>query len=98
LSDLWRQAAVFPLVFLIRAYQLLISPLFPGSCRFRPTCSAYAIDVLRMHGLFRGGWLALTRIGRCHPWGEHGWDPAPKILVHKWRKGRGPYSKRLKNG
>lgn len=62
---------------LIRAYQVLISPLFPPSCRFTPTCSNYALQAIDSHGVLRGGWLAVKRIGRCHPWNPGGYDPVP---------------------
>jgi len=62
---------------MIRGYQRVISPLFPPSCRFTPTCSNYALDAIERHGLARGGWLALKRIGRCHPWNPGGYDPVP---------------------
>ncbi len=62
---------------LVRGYQLLISPVLPGSCRFYPTCSSYAIEALGHHGALKGGWLALRRITRCHPWGGSGLDPVP---------------------
>ena len=61
----------------IRIYQYLISPLLPTSCRHVPTCSQYAIESLRTHGLLKGTWLAAGRILRCHPWGTHGYDPVP---------------------
>jgi len=61
----------------IRGYQLLLSPLFPPSCRFTPTCSAYALTSIERYGLFRGGWLAMRRVGRCHPWSPGGHDPVP---------------------
>lgn len=61
----------------VRAYQRLVSPLFPPTCRFTPTCSAYAVTALERYGLLKGGWLALKRIGRCHPWNEGGHDPVP---------------------
>jgi putative membrane protein insertion efficiency factor len=64
---------------LIRAYQLLISPVLPVSCRYAPSCSEYAIVALQRHGLLRGGWLALKRLGRCHPWGGCGYDPVPEV-------------------
>jgi len=62
---------------LIRAYQLAISPWTPAACRFNPTCSSYALEALQRHGALRGGWVALRRIGRCHPWGGSGYDPVP---------------------
>jgi len=61
----------------IRFYQLAISPLMPASCRHLPTCSQYAIEALKVHGIFKGSWLAFRRIIRCHPWGTHGFDPVP---------------------
>ena len=61
----------------VRAYQWLISPLLPPSCRFEPTCSAYAIAAFARHGLLRGSWLTLRRLLRCHPWGGSGYDPVP---------------------
>lgn len=62
---------------LIRGYQLLLSPMLGASCRYTPTCSQYALEAIRKHGPFKGGWLALKRIARCHPWGGHGHDPVP---------------------
>ncbi|KIA83089.1 hypothetical protein OA84_05925 [Kaistella solincola] len=67
----------FPLIFLIRVYQMVISPLLPNSCRYTPTCSSYMIEALRIHGPFKGLWLGSKRIGRCHPWGGEGYDPVP---------------------
>lgn len=61
----------------IHVYRLAISPYLPMSCRFSPTCSSYAMEALRLHGPLSGGWLALRRIFRCHPWGESGHDPVP---------------------
>ena len=61
----------------VRVYQLAISSWTPSSCRFTPSCSAYAIEALAAHGALRGGWLTLRRLGRCHPWGGHGYDPVP---------------------
>jgi uncharacterized protein len=60
---------------LVRSYQLLLSPWFGGACRFSPSCSAYAIEALERHGAWQGGWMALRRIARCHPWGAAGFDP-----------------------
>jgi hypothetical protein len=65
------------LIGLVRFYQLAISPWTPAACRFTPTCSAYALDALREHGALRGLWLAVRRVGRCHPWGGYGYDPVP---------------------
>ncbi len=62
---------------LIRGYQLLLSPVLPGACRFYPTCSEYATGAVARWGALRGGWLAVKRIGRCHPWGDAGFDPVP---------------------
>ncbi|MBC7653109.1 MAG: membrane protein insertion efficiency factor YidD [Oligoflexus sp.] len=70
---------IFGFIFLliIKIYQFLISPLLGSSCRFTPTCSQYGVEAIKKHGAFKGGWLTLKRIGRCHPWGTHGHDPVP---------------------
>ncbi|KPP98422.1 MAG: membrane protein insertion efficiency factor YidD [Bacteroidetes bacterium HLUCCA01] len=68
----------FVLKALVRAYQLMISPYFPPSCRYTPTCSHYAIQALDKHGALKGSWLAIKRIGRCHPWSDGGYDPVPE--------------------
>ncbi|MDA0356205.1 MAG: membrane protein insertion efficiency factor YidD [Bacteroidetes bacterium] len=73
-----KRVLIAPFIFLVRFYQIIISPLTPASCRYQPTCSHYTLDALRVHGLFRGGWIALKRIGRCHPWGGSGYDPVPE--------------------
>ncbi len=73
-----KRVLIAPFIFLVRLYQIIISPLTPASCRYQPTCSHYTLDALRVHGLFRGGWIALKRIGRCHPWGGSGYDPVPE--------------------
>jgi len=62
---------------LIRGYQVGISPMLPASCRYTPTCSAYAAEAIRRYGAARGSWLAAKRLMRCHPWGGHGYDPVP---------------------
>lgn len=62
---------------LIRFYQVCISPLLPPSCRYTPTCSQYAIEAFQKYGVFKGGWLTLKRLLRCHPWGGSGYDPVP---------------------
>ena len=69
----------WPLIGLVRAYQLFLSPMLPRSCRFDPSCSHYAIDALRLHGPLAGTWLAIRRIFRCHPWGGMGYDPVPPV-------------------
>ncbi|HLU81293.1 MAG TPA: membrane protein insertion efficiency factor YidD [Flavobacteriaceae bacterium] len=77
-------AGVSPFVFLIRLYQHYISPLFPATCRFQPTCSHYSVEALQKHGLWKGGALAAKRILKCHPWGGSGYDPVPpKKLSNK---------------
>ncbi|MDR0955376.1 MAG: membrane protein insertion efficiency factor YidD [Rikenellaceae bacterium] len=72
-----RRAAIFLPVLLIKGYKLIVSPWLPSACRFTPTCSQYALEALRKHGLLRGSYLATRRILRCHPWGGHGHDPVP---------------------
>ena len=72
------RALAWPLVQLLRVYRLLISPWLGANCRFEPTCSTYAIEALRKHGLLRGTRLAVSRIARCHPWGGSGYDPVPR--------------------
>lgn len=67
----------FLLLGLIRFYQYAISPLLPPRCRFRPTCSQYAVLAVQKFGVVKGSWLALKRISRCHPWGGCGDDPLP---------------------
>ena len=72
-----RQIVIAPFLLMIRFYQRFISPYLPNSCRYTPTCSQYAVEALKKYGLFKGGWLALRRILRCHPWGGSGYDPVP---------------------
>jgi hypothetical protein len=62
---------------LIQLYRRLISPLLPPSCRYQPTCSAYALEAVEQYGAIAGSWLALKRILRCHPWSAGGYDPVP---------------------
>jgi uncharacterized protein len=77
-----RSAVVRPLQWAVRGYQLVVSPLLPASCRYEPSCSAYAIEALGRHGALKGSWLAARRIARCHPWGGHGYDPVPEARTH----------------
>ncbi len=72
-----KKIILFPVIFLIRFYQIVLSPLMPATCRFVPTCSHYAIEALTKHGLFYGGYLGAKRILSCHPWGKTGYDPVP---------------------
>lgn len=67
----------WPLVLLIRIYQWVISPIIGPKCRYQPTCSHYAVEAINKYGPFKGFWLAIRRISRCHPWGGSGWDPVP---------------------
>jgi len=73
-----KRILIFPFLMLIRLYQIAISPYTPASCRYAPTCSHYAVEALKVHGLFKGGWLAVKRISKCHPWGGSGYDPVPE--------------------
>ena len=64
------------IIILIRAYQMIISPLFPSVCRFQPSCSEYALEAVQKYGAFKGGYKAVRRLLRCHPFSKkHGWDP-----------------------
>lgn len=72
-----KKILIFPFIFLIKIYQNIISPLFPPTCRYTPTCSEYAIQSLKKYGLFKGVYLSIKRIVNCHPWGGSGYDPIP---------------------
>lgn len=65
------------LLVLLRLYKILLSPLFPGACRYLPSCSEYASIAIREHGALKGAWLAAKRLSRCHPYGGSGLDPVP---------------------
>lgn len=69
----------------IRVYQIGISPWTPATCRFTPTCSEYAIEAIGTHGVARGSWLTMKRVGRCHPWGGFGLDPVPPRINRQAR-------------
>ena len=75
--------ATSALVLLVRMYQRAISPLFPATCRYIPSCSEYAAQALRRHGLLRGAWYAAARIVRCHPWAAGGEDPVPHARARR---------------
>jgi putative membrane protein insertion efficiency factor len=72
-----REIIIFPFVFLIKIYQFLISPVIGKNCRFNPTCSNYALEALKKHGLILGMYYSIIRISKCHPWGGSGHDPVP---------------------
>ncbi|MGB3181402.1 MAG: membrane protein insertion efficiency factor YidD [Cyclobacteriaceae bacterium] len=78
-----KKSIVWLLSAAIRFYQYGISPYFPASCRYTPTCSQYALKAIRTHGPGRGMALAIKRISRCHPWGGHGYDPVPPAKSRK---------------
>ncbi|MBN94511.1 MAG: membrane protein insertion efficiency factor YidD [Deltaproteobacteria bacterium] len=67
------------LLLLLQAYKRYVSPVLPPACRFLPTCSVYAMEAVQVHGAARGSWLALMRLGRCHPFSAGGLDPVPLL-------------------
>lgn len=67
-----------PFIWLVKFYQIAISPYTPSSCRYTPTCSSYTLEALKKHGVFWGGWLSIKRIVSCNPWGGSGYDPVPE--------------------
>ncbi|NNE56180.1 MAG: membrane protein insertion efficiency factor YidD [Flavobacteriales bacterium] len=74
MGNILRKIFIFP----IRVYQWGISPLIGSNCRHEPTCSNYAVEAIKIWGPLKGWWLAIKRIGRCHPWGTSGYDPVPE--------------------
>jgi putative membrane protein insertion efficiency factor len=78
-----KKILIFPFLFLIKVYQILISPLTPATCRFQPTCSHYSKEALEKHGLLKGGMLSIKRISKCYPWGDSGYDPVPDKVEKK---------------
>lgn len=74
------------LIIPIKIYQWFISPWLPNSCRYTPTCSHYAIEALKTHGIIKGFFLATRRIFSCHQWGGHGYDPVPDKEKFTWKK------------
>jgi uncharacterized protein len=67
----------YPFILLIKIYQYIISPVLGPKCRFTPTCSNYALEAFKKYGVFKGVWLTIKRISKCHPWGGSGYDPVP---------------------
>lgn len=74
----FKKIIIYPFLSLIRIYQWVVSPWLGKNCRFVPSCSNYFIEALKTYGLFRGIFIGLKRIFRCHPWGKKGYDPLPK--------------------
>ena len=74
-----RKLLIAPLILLIQAYRYLLSPLFGNHCRYTPSCSQYAVEAIETHGAIQGLWLALKRVGSCHPWHVGGYDPVPGV-------------------
>lgn len=68
---------ISPFLLLVKFYQYCISPFIPKSCRFDPSCSVYAVEAYKKHGVFKGTYLTVRRLSRCHPWGGSGYDPVP---------------------
>jgi len=75
--ELLKKVSIFPLLVIVKIYQWIISPIFPATCRYTPTCSQYMIEALKIWGPFKGTYLGIKRISSCHPWGNHGHDPVP---------------------
>ncbi len=75
-QELRKIASALPLA-LLKFYKLCISPYLGNHCRYTPTCSVYAMEAIQKYGIIKGGWLALKRLLRCHPWGGSGYDPVP---------------------
>ncbi|MFK7060030.1 membrane protein insertion efficiency factor YidD [Flavobacterium oreochromis] len=73
----FKKILILALIFLVRVYQYIISPLMPPTCRYQPTCSHYMIEALQKHGPLKGLYLGIKRILSCHPWGGNGYDPVP---------------------
>jgi putative membrane protein insertion efficiency factor len=77
MMQLLRKIGIFIALLPIHFYRACISPFTPASCRYTPTCSEYALIAIKKYGAFKGGWIAIKRIFRCHPWGGQGYDPVP---------------------
>jgi len=71
------------LIGLLKVYRAVISPLYGQVCRYHPSCSAYALEAVTLHGSLRGGWYAVRRLASCHPWASGGYDPVPGSEAHR---------------
>jgi uncharacterized protein len=80
------QCAKFVILQLLRAYKWGVSPMFPPACRYQPTCSEYAMEAVDRHGAVRGGWMAMGRLLRCHPFGGSGYDPVTDEALRTTRE------------
>ena len=78
-----KKILTYPLIIIVRFYQVAISPFTPSTCRYQPTCSNYTIEALQKHGILYGSLLSLKRIFSCHPWGGNGYDPVPQKIKNK---------------
>src|SRR4026209_1041697 len=87
-----------PFIAVIKLYQWIISPVLGPKCRFTPSCSHYAAEALKKHGVFKGLWLAVKRISRCHPWGGSGYDPVPWSFLQEKKYGEDKFHSRIKMG
>lgn len=74
------------LIGLLKAYRFAISPLYGQVCRYHPSCSAYALEAVTVHGSLRGSWMAVRRVARCHPWAPGGYDPVPPAVSDRGPK------------
>jgi putative membrane protein insertion efficiency factor len=75
---LLKKTLILPLIFIVKIYQYIISPIFPATCRYTPTCSSYMIESLKVWGPIKGLYFGIKRILSCNPWGGHGHDPVPE--------------------
>ena len=73
----------YQIIIIIKFYQFFISPILGQNCRYLPTCSEYSIQSIKKFGIFKGAFLSLKRISKCHPWGNHGYDPVPNKAREK---------------
>jgi putative membrane protein insertion efficiency factor len=77
----------FLLIALLRGYRFVISPLYGQVCKYHPTCSAYALEAITVHGSIKGTWFAVRRVTRCHPWALGGYDPVPPHVHPEMTRG-----------